>query len=58
MHWRYGAWNVRVRSLWWAQPREPDKGGGGLGNRLGAASPPPRLELQWTPGPVSTWGLL
>ena len=39
VHLRYDAWNVRVGSLWWAQPGEPNRGGGGLRNRL---APPPQ----------------
>ena len=35
-------------SPWLAQPREPNKGGGGLGNRLGA--PPPLPGVAMDPG--------
>ena len=36
----HDAWNVRVRSLWWTQSQEPNKGrgGGGVGNTLGGPS--------------------
>ena len=45
-HLRYDAWNVRVGSLWWAQLSEPNKLGGGLGNRLEG---PPHAHLPTRP---------
>ena len=53
VHLGYDAWNVRVGSLWGAQPREPNSGG--LGNRLGGPSPP---KLQWIQGPAPLGGTL
>ena len=38
-----------MASFCWAQPREPNREGGGFGNRLGGPSPP---ELQWILGSV------
>ena len=37
-HLRHDAWNVRVGSFWWAQPREPNSGEGGQ------AYPPPLVQ--------------
>ena len=44
----YDAWNVHVRSLWWAEPREPNKGGGAW--ETGLETPPPP-EVAMDPGP-------
>ena len=48
-HFRHDAWNVRVGSPWWAQPREPSQ----RGVWKQACPPPPPSGVAMDPSPVS-----